>query len=586
MATNVDIPVSSGIAEAPPMEERPKVYGWPTTNENGYTIQEVPYGTKRPRKAIVIGAGASGLDFAKFQQDLLKNFECVIYEKNDEVSGTWTENRYPGCACDIPSVTYQYTWEHKVWSQFYSGAKEILGYFQHVADKYDLRKYIKLRHQVNHAQWDEDTGKWTVKVKNLADGSEFEDSAEILINASGIFNYWEWPKMKGIDKYKGILVHSANYPEGLELDGKRIAVVGTGASGLQLTAALQPKASHLYTWVRTGTWITSSYGSNMAGPDGGNFTYTEEQKKRFIEDPEYYLKYVKEVEAQLSDPLAVLKDTPITKLAQEFSAVLMRQKLRGRDDLLEALTPTTFPVGCKRRTPGNGYLEALVQPNVTTYCKVGLDEITEKGFLDPQGREVEVDAIILATGFNTTWVPRFPIIANGKNLQDLYRQDALSYLGVAAPQMPNYFTFYGPYSPIGQGSILAMMDVFTHWMLQMIDKMQTEDIKSFVPKQDVIDEYGEHTKLLIQRFVWDAPCRSWMKSGSIESPPSSYAGTRTQAMEILEKPRFEDFEIKYKNRNRWQFLGNGFSLRDIDGRDITWFWGLVGNEDRQRSFDV
>jgi cation diffusion facilitator CzcD-associated flavoprotein CzcO len=335
--------------------------------------------------------------------------------------------------------------------------------------------------------------------------------------------------LKGLKDYKGIVAHSANYPNELDLEGKRIAIVGTGASGLQLTAALQPKASHMYTWIRTGTWITSSYGSNFAGPDGGNFKYTEAQKKKLIEDPEYYLKYIKEVESGLSDPLAVLKKSPISKLAQEFSYTLMKQKLQGREDLLEALTPTTFPVGCKRRTPGNGYLEALVQPNVTTFCKASLDAITEKGFIDPNGKEVEVDAIILATGFNTTWVPRFPIIANGKNLQDLYKEDALSYLGVAAPYMPNYFTFYGPFSPIGQGSVLAMMDVFSGWMLQMIDKMQIEDIKSFTPRQHVIEEYGEHTKLLVRRFVWDAPCRSWMKSGSINGPPSSYAGTRAQA---------------------------------------------------------
>lgn len=335
--------------------------------------------------------------------------------------------------------------------------------------------------------------------------------------------------MKGLKDFKGIVAHSANYPTDLDLKGKRIAIVGTGASGLQLTSALQPVASHMYTWIRTGTWITSSFGSTFAGPDGGNFEYTEEQKQKFRDDPVYYLKYIKEVEAGLSDPLAVLKGTPISELAQEFALTIMKQKLRGRDELLDALVPKTFPVGCKRRTPGNGYLEALVEPNVTTYCKAGLDQITEKGFLDPQGNEVEVDAIILATGFNTTWVPRFPIIANGTNLQDLYQKDALSYLGVAAPQMPNYFTFYGPYSPIGQGSVLAMMDVFSNWMTEMITKMQLEDIKSVIPKQQVIEDYGEHTKLLVKRFVWDAPCRSWMKSGTIDGPPSSYAGTRSQA---------------------------------------------------------
>jgi cation diffusion facilitator CzcD-associated flavoprotein CzcO len=329
-------------------------------------------------------------------------------------------------------------------------------------------------------------------------------------------------------EFKGVVAHSANYPADLDLTGKRVAVVGTGASGLQLTAALQSKTSRLYTWIRSGTWITSSFGSTFAGPDGGNFEYSEGQKQNFIQNPKEYLKYIKDVEDSLSDPLAVLKRTPVTRVVQEFSESLMKEKLRDRPDLLEALTPKTFGVGCKRRTPGNGYLEAIVQPNVTTYCRASLQELTEKGFIDPDGNEVEIDALILATGFNTTWVPRFPIIARGKNLQDIYTEKALSYIGVAAPSMPNYFTFYGPYSPIGQASVLAMMDHFSKWILQMIEKMQVEDIKSVIPKQPVIDDYGEHTKLLIKRFVWDEPCRSWMKAGSIDTPPSSYAGTRTQ----------------------------------------------------------
>lgn len=287
-------------------------------------------------------------------------------------------------------------------------------------------------------------------------------------------------------------------------------------------------ASHLYTWIRSGTWITSSFGSTFAGEDGGNFDYSKEQKEKFTSNADEYVEYIKQVEQSLSDPLAILKNTPITNYSREFSSKLMGDKLRDRPDLLKALTPTTFPVGCKRRTPGNGYLEAIVQPNVTSYCKASLDELTEEGFIDPSGNRVEVDAIILATGFNTSWVSRFPIIAKGKNLQDIYTQTPLSYMGVAAPHMPNYFTYYGPYSPIGQSSVLPMMDVFSRWILQLIEKMQVEDIKSYTPKQGAIEDYGQHTKLLIQRTVWDAPCRSWMKAGSIETPPSSYAGTRTQ----------------------------------------------------------
>ncbi|KAF2812378.1 FAD/NAD-P-binding domain-containing protein [Mytilinidion resinicola] len=564
--------------------DRPNVYGWQTTNENGYTLQERPSGTKRHVKIICVGAGASGINFSKFAQDDLQNVETVIYEKNDEVSGTWIENVYPGCACDIPSVTYQYTWEPKIWSKYYSEAPEILEYFKFVVEKYNLRKYIKLRHEIQHAEWHEDRAKWVVKVKNLEDGTTIEDESDILLNCSGIFNYWEWPKIKGIKDFKGALAHSAHYPVGLELEGKRVAVIGTGASGIQLVANIQKKASKLYTWVRSPTWITPGFASSYAGPKGQNVEYTPEQKKRFAEDPVYYLKYRKAIEQELTNWNALHKNHPITNLSGELALKQMREKLHDRPDLLKAITPITFPVGCKRPTPGNGYLEALVSPNVTAFCGASLSELTSKGFIDPDGNEVEVDVIILATGFNTSWVSRFPIIANGHNLQDIYTKRPLSYLGVAAPYMPNYFTLYGPYGPVGQSSLLPTMEFLSRYIIQVINKMQLEDIKTITPKQNVIEQYGEHADLTMKRLVWDTPCRSWMKGGTIDGKPMTFAGSRTQYFELVSTPRYEDYEITYHGKNMWAWLGNGFSLRDVDGRDNTWYWGQVDGLDEETDY--
>ncbi|OCK73333.1 FAD/NAD-P-binding domain-containing protein [Lepidopterella palustris CBS 459.81] len=573
------------IQEPVALADRPRVYGWETTNEAGYTINEVPSGTKRHLKVIVAGAGASGINFAKFQQDDLDNVETVIYEKNAEVSGTWIENQYPGCACDIPSVIYQYTWEPKIWSKYYSDAPEILEYFKSVVDKYNLRKYIKLRHRIDRAEWDEKRAKWIVSVSNLEDGTTFDDECDVFLNCGGIFNYWQWPDIKGLKDYQGVLAHSAAYPVGLDLKGKRVAVIGTGASGIQLTAHIQKVASHLYTWIRTPTWITPGYASKYAGPNGGNFEYTEEQKKRFAEDPEYYRKYRKAIERELTDWNAIHKNTPSSNLAREYAIKTMTEKLKGRPDLLDALTPRNFPVGCKRPTPGNGYLEALVADNVTAFCNESLSELTEQGFIDPDGKEVEVDVIVLATGFNTSWISRFPIIANGVNLQDVYRERPISYLGVAAPHMPNYFTMYGPYGPLGQSSLLPTMEFLSRYIIHVLKKMQIEDIKTITPKLHVIEAMGEHADLTIKRLVWDAPCRSWMKGGKLDGKPMTFAGSRTQYFELVETPRYEDYDITYRSRNMWAWLGNGFSLRDLDGRDPTWFWGLSDGIDEDRDFE-
>lgn len=178
--------------------------------------------------------------------------------------------------------------------------------------------------------------------------------------------------------------------------------------------------------------------------------------------------------------------------------------------------------------PGNGYLEALVQPNVVTYKEGGLEKITARGFVSPDGHEQDVDVIIFATGFNTSWVPRFPIIAHGTNLQDIYRERPVGYIGVAAPQMPNYFTFYGPYGPLGQGSAMPMIELFAKYIIQMVQKMQLEHIRKVTPKQGAIDAYAEHADLFNKRTVYDSPCRSWFKGGTYDGRIMLHPGTRAQ----------------------------------------------------------
>ncbi|KAJ6005156.1 FAD/NAD-P-binding domain-containing protein [Penicillium sp. IBT 35674x] len=569
-----------------PVAKRPSFYGWENSNADGYTIKEQVSGTKKPLKVIAVGAGACGIAFLKIQQDHLENVEVVVYDKNDDVSGTWVENRYPGCACDIPSVTYQYTFEPKVWTKFYSEASEIFSYFEGVVKKYDLAKYIKLRHLVENAEWDDQRAKWIVTIHDLSTDTSFEDDCDVLINSGGILNFWQWPDIKDLREFRGILTHSATWPEDLDLSGKRVAVVGTGSSGIQLITSLQPKAAQLYTWVRTPTWITAGYASNHAGKGGQNFEYSEEQKRRFAEDPVYYLKYRKMIESEMSDFFLVHKNTPTSNAFQEIAKAEMEEKLAKNKELREVLIPKYFPVGCKRPTPGNGYLEALTAENVKVFPNTGLTQVTANGFLDPDGNEVEVDAIVLATGFNTTWIPRFPIRAHGHNLQDVYQKRSLSYFGVAAKHMPNYFTFYGPYGPLGQGSVLPMAECYAKYIVQAIEKIQIENIRSMTPKSNVIEAYGDHADVWNKRMVWDAPCRSWMKGGQLDGKVLVYCGTRAQIMELLEKPRYEDYDITYWGKNMWAWLGNGFTQRDVDGRDITWFLGLVDGIDQQRDYVI
>jgi cation diffusion facilitator CzcD-associated flavoprotein CzcO len=249
--------------------------GPPEQDQHGYRIREQPMGTKRRIKVILMGAGASAINFFKKAEEQMQNLDIVCYEKNQDIGGTWLENRYPGCACDIPSVNYQFSWKLKLWSHYYSYAPEIWEYLKDIERENDfISKYVKLRHQVTHVEWDGDAGLWRLKIFNLEKKEIIEDNAEFFINAGGVLNNWKMPDIPGLGDFKGKIMHSANYEEGYNLAGKRVAVIGAGSSGVQIVAAIQKKVSKLYHWIRSPIWITAGFAQTFAAKNGANFRCT------------------------------------------------------------------------------------------------------------------------------------------------------------------------------------------------------------------------------------------------------------------------------------------------------------------------
>lgn len=188
-----------------------------------------PIHAERHVRIICVGSGASGLLFAYKLQRHFENFSLVIYEKNPEVSGTWYENRYPGCACDVPAHNYTWSFEPKLdWSAVYASSREIFDYFDSFARKYHLRDFVKTHHQVTGAFWNQQRGGYDVRVQNLRDGRKIYDHCDILVNASGILNNWRWPAIPGLKDYKGTLLHTANWDDNVELEGKHVGLIGNG----------------------------------------------------------------------------------------------------------------------------------------------------------------------------------------------------------------------------------------------------------------------------------------------------------------------------------------------------------------------
>ncbi|KAF3479651.1 uncharacterized protein GIQ15_06627 [Arthroderma uncinatum] len=558
---------------------------WGSVAPSGYRVTDHMINEPRPGKEsfkiIMVGCGPAGIDFL---HHVTKEFgpgsgvEFACFDKNHDVGGTWLENRYPGCACDVPSASYQFPWRpNPDWTRYYSPSKEIWEYFRKIVEEEGMMKYIRLRTTVTHAEWDEDRSKWSISLeeRDTADKiiKTWVEECDLLLSGTGILNAWKWPDIPGIMSFKGKLFHTARYDEGYDLRGKRIAVIGSGSSGVQTVASIYNDAARVYTWVRTPTWVTAGFGQKFAGEGGSNFAYDEAQKEIWRSDPEKYRRYRKMVENELNGRFRfILRNSKESDDANEFSYNEMTSKLGDNQRLKDNIIPTNFNVGCRRATPGNGYLEALVGEKTTCYTE-GIKRITEKGFLDPDGREVEVDVIICATGFDTTFRPRFPII--GLDKQDLatrWAEEPDAYVAVGVPRVPNYFTYTGPYGPLAQGSVLPLLTLYSNYFMQVIKKMRKEHIRRLSPKESAAAAFREHAKVYLQRTAWSDACSSWFKQGRKDGNIVMWPGSRLAFFDVMSEPKFEDYEIEYWSGNRWGYLGSGFTTEEFDGEsDISYY---------------
>ncbi|KAJ5217907.1 uncharacterized protein N7498_000006 [Penicillium cinerascens] len=521
----------------------------------------------------LIGCGASGVLFAYKLRKHLSDSEFVIYEKNHDVGGTWLENRYPVCACDIPSHAYQYNWApNPEWNQFYSGSEELWQYFKRVAHDFNIMTNVRLRHRVSGAEWIETDARWRLSIVK-DDGCLITDEGEFLIDASGVLNNWKWPKIHGLHNFKGTLIHSAQWDDSYDFTDKDIAVIGGGSSAVQIVPSLQPQVKSMKSFIRSPAWISDNYATKDAGSDGRNFQYSETQKQNFRENPDFYLQYRKDIEYELNSRFKfIIKGSKDQSEAVKVTTEDMRKRLAAKPHLIRQLVPS-FAFGCRRPTPGNGYLEALASDNVDAVFDP-IVTITPGGIQTTANVEHKFDAIVCATGFDISFKPRFPLFGHGgENLQDRWtRETPKSYMSLMVAGFPNYFTSLGPHSPVGHGSLIPAIEVIADYVLAVLQKVQRQRIRAVEVKQEAVNEFTQHTDEFMKRTAWSDGCSSWFKNGSVDGPVVAiWPGSRLTWFEALREPRFEDFEYTYETANRFQYFGNGFTQREIEGQDLTWY---------------
>ncbi|KAJ5561302.1 hypothetical protein N7461_000063 [Penicillium sp. DV-2018c] len=542
-----------------------------------FKLEEHPVDVVRPIKVGVIGAGLSGITAGVLLPAKLPGLDLRIYDKNADVGGTWFENTYPGVRCDIPAHVYQSSISPNTqWSEEFAQGAEIRDYWQGVARKHNVYQYIRSGQKVEKAEWLPEKGKWKVTVAHVDGSKVYEEELDVLINAIGHFNAWKLPDYEGINDYKGKLFHSSNWDQTVDLKGKRVALIGNGASGLQVLPSIQPLASHVDHYARNPTWIADSFGST-AGTDGNVGVrrlepnlFSEAQLKDF-KDPEKYLKYRKQAEKQFFSRFgAIFKDTPENQALREKWTEMMLKRIADKPELADKILPD-FPPNCRRPTPGPGYLEALAKDNVD-YIQTRIKRLTEKGIVTEDGIEREVDITICATGANVDHAPPFSIIANGIDLKEAFRKDGTfgfpySYLGFATPGFPNLLWLGGPYAAGHSGTVPNSIENQVTYIAKVLRKIRSQGIKSIVPAKQATDDFVAYCDQFYPRTVWSENCRSWYNGGQPGGRIHGlFPGSASHANYIRRDPRWEDFEYTYVNPsgNRFAYFGNGWTQRELD----------------------
>ena len=448
-------------------------------------------------QALIIGAGFGGLGMAiRMKQQGFS--DVLLIEKGSDVGGCWRDNTYPGAACDVPSHLYSFSFErHYPWSRRFAPQGEILDYLRHCAGKYDISRHIRFNTEVTAADWQEQQQHWHI---SLNDGSHV--TARALIPATGQLNQPAYPPLEGIDVFHGPHFHSARWDHSVDLRGKTVAVVGTGASAIQFVPEVAKLAGKLILFQRSAAYVISK-------PDRAYSTL----EHRILE--KWPLTHTLDrARIYAANEARVLGFTSFQK-AMELYKWLFRRQLTSQiqdPDLREKLTPD-YPMGCKRILMSNDYYPALAQDNVEV-IKHGIQAVDERGLIDSAGVHHGADVIIYGTGFRATeFLTPIEIRGrDGRQLNDVWRDGAEAYLGITVHGFPNLFMLYGPNTNLGHNSIIYMLESQFHYVLQCLEQLKQQPVMEV--RDDVQSEFNQRIQKQIRETVWEKGCNSWYKTES------------------------------------------------------------------------
>jgi len=445
-------------------------------------------------RIAIVGAGFSGLCMAiRLREEGVDDF--VVLERADEVGGTWRDNTYPGCQCDIPSALYSYSFApNPDWSRFYPLQSEIRDYLRRCAEDFGVMPYIRFGQDVQGAAWDDDARVWRLET------SDGPIEAEVLVGGMGGLSEPNVPEVPGLDSFQGASFHSARWDHDHDLTGERVAVIGTGASAVQFVPRIQPQVGRLHVFQRTPSWV-------MPDPDR---RVTDFERRLFRRVPA--LQRAVRAGIYFAHETTVFGTIVDRRLSKGMEAIARRHlKQQVRDPELRAKLTPNYILGCKRITLSDTYYPALAADNAEVVTD-SIREIRAGSIVTGDGREREIDTIIFGTGFKALDNPGFERVRgrDGVSLQDAWNGSPRAYLGTTIKGFPNLFLLVGPNSAGGYNSIIFTTEAHVNYVIQCLREMEGRRLRAVEVRPEVYESFNRETERRLRASVWNrGGCASW-----------------------------------------------------------------------------
>ena len=453
--------------------------------------------------------------------------DVVVYEKADRLGGTWRENTYPGLSCDVPSHFYSYSFAlNPEWTHRYSAGPEILAYLEDVARRWGVHPLVRFGHEVTRCAFER--GRWRL---GLSDGSA--DQADVVIAATGVLHHPAFPDIPGIASFAGPCFHSARWDHGAPTKGKRVGVVGTGSSAIQIVGAIVSEVAELRLFQRTPQWVAP-----MENP-----AYTDEEKAGFRHGPSAMETIREAVGRALTDNFAnVLSDadSPVLLRLHDLCVAHLEQSVRDTA-LREQLRPS-YRAGCKRLIVSDRFYEAIQRPNAVLVTE-GIERVEPTGVRTRDGVLHPLDVLVLATGFRVDrFVRPMQVVGDrGGLLDDVWAAGPFAYMTLAVPNFPNFYMLNGPNGPVGNFSLIEVAELQMGYVLQMIERVRSGPGCAMSPSPEAMARFDSERRKAATTTIWNTGCKSWYLDAS--GLPTAWPFTFDRFRDEMSRPRFEDWVV-------------------------------------------